>query len=98
MRKKRQKGPETRKPSGPKRLAKAKHNFKVSRKKPESQEGKLISNFLRDYPLANETSLASLELLWTFLTWLNKEGYFIIHHGAVVCVPVDKLVRKDLLK
>ena len=98
MRKKKQRGPATGESTGPKRLAKAKHVFKVSRKKLESQEGKLFLDFLRDYPPSDGASLASLELLWAFIIWLKSKSYFIIPGNEVYCFPISKLVRLKGLK
>ena len=93
MREKKQREAAATKQTASKGKAKAEHVFKVSQRKPKSQEGKLFLDFLKDYPLANEASLASLELFLAFLYWLRSKKIRLIADDEILAAPAGKLVR-----
>ena len=95
-RRKIKKGSASRNRTDPKRKAEAKHQIKDRIKELETQEARLLLDFMATRP-PDELTLNRLELLWTFIHWLKKIGYHIIDGQAVFCFPFDRLVKfKDL--
>lgn len=94
---KKEKGPDDRNRTDPKRMAEAKRLFKSKRGKLESKEAQLFLRFLHLHPEVDLT-LATAEALWTFLAFMKKHGYHIIGGDEVFCVPFSNLVPKAALK
>ena len=90
------KGPETRKPAHPKRMAKAKRLFNSKKDELMSQGAKLLMRFLEDHPEVDPT-LAIAEGLWAFIRWLKEKEYSIVHANDLLVAPFSKFAKlKDL--
>jgi len=65
-------------------------------RKDEYQESQLFLKFLAAQPdavLKHDT----VELVWTFITYLNTNGYHILHGNTIFCMPLARLIKiKDL--
>lgn len=92
-----QKGSAARKQTDPKRKAKTKRLLNSRQKELESPEAKLFLRFLDEHPEIDAT-LYTMEILWTFLRFLKKNGYSIVQENDVVCVPFSHLVDPSRLK
>jgi len=92
MRKKK-KGPETRKPPGPKRMTEVKRlvNFKQVKRKNQG----LLLKFDKDHP---DLTFDDAITILAFIRWLENNDYHIINGREVFCVPFSHLVRKKDLK
>jgi len=95
---KKEKGAEVGKHTAPKRKDKSKRLLNSKLKELESPEAQILLAFLRDYPLANEMSLDSAELLWSFIVWLDLKKIRLVDEREVFCFPFSKLVRKGKLR
>ena len=65
-------------------------------RKQDSQESQLFLKFLATQP---DTILKrdTVELVWTFITYLKNNGYYILHGNTIFCMPLSRLIKiKDL--
>jgi len=64
--------------------------------KDDYQESQLFLKFLatqQDAVLKRDT----VELVWTFITYLKNNGYHILHGNTIFCMPLTRLIKiKDL--
>ena len=65
-------------------------------RKDDYPESQLFLKFLATQPdavLKHDT----VELVWTFITYLNTNGYHILHGNTIFCMPLTRLIKiKDL--
>jgi len=94
--KKKKKGPEIRKPTGPQRMTEAKRLFDSKRSEIESQESLLLFLFAENYSKILTDPM--VELVWNFMEFLKSNGYHIINKEKVFCVPFSHLVAAKNLK
>ena len=94
---KEKRGPGVVEQPGPQRMTgKIKRLVKDRVKELGSPEATLFLRFAEIYPQADLT-LHVAEGIWSFIQFLKKRGYFIIHGEIVFCVPLSKLAKlKDL--
>jgi len=92
-----QKGSGSRNHPDPKLKVEAKRLLKSRQKELESQEAQLLMRFLEAHPEIDAT-LQTSETLWTFLRFLKKNGYSIVHRNDIFCVPFSHLVDPTKLK
>lgn len=88
-----QKGRATRKQTRPKRMTEVKRlvNFKQA----TSENQTLILKFDKAHP---DMTFDDAGAILTFIRWLEKNDYSIIHREAVFCVPFSHLVEPSKLK
>ena len=94
---KEKRGPSSQQPIGPQRMTgKIKRLVKDRAKELQSPEATLFLRFAEIYPPADLT-LHVAEGIWSFIQFLKKRGYFILHGEIVFCAPLSKLAKlKDL--
>ncbi len=62
----------------------------------DNQESQLFLKFLAKQPEAI-LKRDAVELVWTFIMFLKKSGYHILHGNTIFCMPLTRLVKmKDL--
>ena len=83
--------PATRKPadSKPKVVTKGLLDSKIREVK--SQESLLLFLSVENYPKILTEPM--IELVWNFMEFLKRHGYYIINEKEVFCFPASKLVR-----
>jgi hypothetical protein len=75
---------------------KAKRLLNSKIRKHNYQESQLFLKFLATQP---ETVLKrdKVELVWTFITYLKTNGYYILHGNTIFCMPLTRMIKmKDL--
>lgn len=86
-----ERGSPARKPTDPQRKRKAKRLLDSKKKELDSQEAQLLLKFLGVHPEI-DTTLAIVEVLWSFLKFLKKSRLCIISEEEVFCFPLKKMV------
>lgn len=90
---KEKRGPGVVKQPGPQRpTAKIKRLIHDRKKELDSQEARLFLKFAESYPSADLT-LHVAEGIWTFIQFLKKNGYLIIHGKDVFSIPFNHIAR-----
>ncbi len=91
------KGSTARKQIDPKRMTEAKRLVHSKGKDSETQQLKLLLGFVEEHSKIDITPHIA-ETLWTFLRFLKKSCYQIVHDETVFCIPFSHLVKKADLK
>ena len=63
----------------------------------QSPEAKIIMEFLETYPSTN-TTIAGLEMLLFFLSWLKSKKIHLVDNHTVFCFPFSRLIKLGDLK
>ena len=92
-----QKGPAADKHTDPKRITrKVKRLLDFRQKELNSQASQLLLKFLGEHPEI-DTSMATVEALWSFLKFLKESKLCIVSKQEVFCFPLARMVRLSRL-